>query len=80
MEARQQAEKIIAEIKNEIEVINSSTVGWTKVDLPNGYRDRYHAVDVELWCDANCGEFKKYGRTFWFREDKDASMFLLKWS
>lgn len=80
MEARQKAEKIIAEIKHEIETINSGTVGWTKVDLPNGYKSRYHAIDVELWCDENCGEFKKYGRTFWFKEHKDASMFLLKWS
>jgi hypothetical protein len=75
-----QAQRIIKEIKHELEVLNSDTNGWTKVDLPRGYKNRYDAIDIEIWVDENLGDFKKYGRTFFFKDEKDATMFLLRYS
>lgn len=54
--------------------------GWTKVDYPYGYESRQHAVDIEVWCVVTLGEFWKMGRTFYFEDEKDASLFLLKYT
>lgn len=78
VEDRIYADKIIEEIKQELVVLNKSTVGWIKVDHP-GYRDRYHAIDIALWCEENLTGGFNIGRTFYFKEEKDASMFMLKW-
>lgn len=72
------ANQIIEEIKQELEVLKKGTEGWIKVDHP-GYRDRYHAIDIDIWCSDNLGNFKKYGRTFYFEHEKDASMFIMKY-
>ena len=52
--------------------------GWVKVDYPYGYKSRYEAIDIELWVENNCGEFRKTGRTFFFKNPQDASLFLLR--
>lgn len=72
--------EIMEEIKRELYELESSTVGWTQVEYPYGFKSRYHAIDIEMWVDENCGEFKKYGRTFYFKDEKDASVFLLRWA
>ena len=54
--------------------------GWTKVDYPHGYKSRYHAIDIEIWVEENLGEFWKMGRTFYFKDEKDAAVFLLKYT
>ena len=78
-EAVTEVHKILSEIKHELKVLREGTVGWTQVDYIHGYKDRYHAIDIEMWCDENCGDFKKYGTTFWFKDEKDASMFIFHW-
>ena len=78
--AQEQADRIIEDIKRDLIELNKSTSGWTKVDYPHGYKSRYEAIDIELWVESNCGTFKKYGRTYYFKEEKDAALFLLKWS
>lgn len=78
-DAHDEAARIIAELTHDLKVLKETTVGWTKVDLIRGYRNRYHSIDVEMWCDENCGDFKKFGSTFYFREEKDASMFIMRW-
>lgn len=80
MNRTMRAQEILAEVKHELEVLRASTVGWTEVNYPHAYTSRYHAIDVELWCDENLGDFKKSGRTFYFKDEKDASMFLLKFT
>jgi len=77
---RDEAKRIIEEIKHELALLKADTVGWTQVDYPHAYKSRYDAIDIELWAIDNCGDFKKSGRTFYFRDAKDASMFLLKWT
>lgn len=71
--------KILNDIQRELANLKSSTVGWTKVDYKHGYRDRYHAIDIELWVEENCGDYKKFGTTFYFREAHHASMFIMRW-
>lgn len=78
--SHEQTNRVIEDIKRDMALLKESTVGWTNVDLPNGYKDRYHAIDVEIWADENCGDFKKFGRTFYFKDEKDAAHFLLRWS
>lgn len=76
---REESMRIIAELKHELEVLKASTVGWTKVDYTHGYKDRYHAIDIAIWCEESCGDWKKMGTTFFFKDEKDASMFIMKW-
>ena len=53
--------------------------GWTKFQLPR-FIDNHHAVDISYWLADYCqGEYKRNGRTFLFKESKDATMFILRW-
>ena len=72
----------LAKTNKEIDRLRRLVVddGWTKVNFPHGYRDSSHVLEVEVWCEENCGMWDKFGRTFYFKEEKDASMFLLKFS
>ena len=73
------------EIQKEIDfdILASMLVGcgWTRVDLPP-FDSRYHAIDISIWVEDNCGEraeFKQFGRTYVFKDPKDATAFALKW-
>lgn len=76
--AKEMQQEIDGEILSDLLVMQ----GWTKVDLPP-FNSRYQAVDIFEWCQANCiggfKEFKQFGRTFVFKEAKDATAFALKW-
>ena len=53
--------------------------GWTMVDLPR-FKDRYEAIDIELWVDENCtGKHMKRSKTFVFEKKQDAEWFMLRW-
>jgi len=44
------------------------------------YIDNHHAIDIGYWLLDHCqGEYKRNGRTFLFKESKDATMFILRW-
>lgn len=57
--------------------------GWTKVVLnslipTSGMK---HSVDIVMWADENCVDhFVHNGRTWLFVSEKDATMFILRWS
>lgn len=54
-------------------------VGWTKVVLER-FKDRYHAIDIELWLDENCsGHYRNRGSTFMFQKAEEAEWFSLRW-
>jgi len=56
-----------------------ATMGWTKFEIPR-FIDNHHAVDISYWLADYCqGEYKRNGRTFLFKESKDATMFILRW-
>lgn len=53
--------------------------GWTKIEIPR-FVDNHHAVDISYWLADYCqGEYKRNGRTFLFKESRDATMFILRW-
>ena len=57
--------------------------GWTKVVLNSliPTLGMTHSVDVVMWADENCVDlFLHNGRTWLFENEKDATMFILRWS
>ena len=53
--------------------------GWTRFAIPR-FIDNHHAVDISYWLADYCqGEYKRNGRTFLFKESRDATMFILRW-
>ena len=57
--------------------------GWTKVVL-NSLKPTLgmkHSVDVVMWADENCVDlFIHNGRTWFFENEKDATIFILRWA
>ena len=54
-------------------------MGWINFEIPR-YIDNHHAIDIGYWLLDNCkGEYARNGRTFLFKESKDATMFILRW-
>ena len=57
--------------------------GWTKVVLNRliPTLGMTHSVDVVMWADENCVDlFLHNGRTWLFENEKDATMFILRWA
>lgn len=53
--------------------------GWTSVTLER-FRDYEHAVDINLWIEANCtGEWKNLSTRYIFAKKQDAEWFILRW-
>lgn len=79
-ELAEKMSKILAEeIDWEIMTDVMASVGWTKVDL-HRIKDRYEAIDIELWIESNCtGKHMKRSRTYVFEKKDDAAWFILKW-
>jgi hypothetical protein len=54
-------------------------MGWTKFSIPR-FIDNHHAIDIGYWLLDNCkGKYERNGRTFLFKESRDATMFILRW-
>lgn len=78
--AKELAAAIDEEIIKTIEIEHLVNVeGWTKVELPR-FVSMMHAVDINEWVDDNCGLHTRLGSTYVFKEAKDATWFILKWS
>ncbi len=58
------------------------TIGWTEVKMPwDGFMTDSDAHMIKEWCRKNLqGMYRARGRTWMFANEKDASMFILKWS
>ena len=55
------------------------SIGWTRVMIDR-LQDNKHAVDITFWLEENCkGGFERHGRDFIFENEKDASLFILRW-
>lgn len=53
--------------------------GWTSVDYPHGYKSDNHATGIQMWVNENLGQHYRMGRTYYFKDDRDATAFLLMW-
>lgn len=53
--------------------------GWTKVTISR-FTDNYHAVDIRYWIEEYTkGRHLSSGVKFLFEDEKDATMFILRW-
>jgi hypothetical protein len=53
-----------------------SEVGWTEIKFtPSG---RYFEIDK--WCEENTAGVRGYGSRWLFKDEKDITMFILRWS
>ena len=54
--------------------------GWHRVMLDR-LQDNKHAIDITLWLEENVrNPYKRNGRDFIFSAERDAVLFILKWS
>jgi hypothetical protein len=50
--------------------------GWTEIKFtPSG---RYFEIDA--WCEENTAGVQGYGSRWLFKDEKDITMFILRWS
>ena len=53
-----------------------SDIGWTEIKFtPSG---RYFEIDK--WCEENTVGVRGYGSRWLFKDEKDITMFILRWS
>lgn len=56
-------------------------MGWTKIEMTwpkNMHEGQAH--EIKEWCNNNLkGHYKGKGKTWLFEEEKDATMFVLRW-
>lgn len=54
-------------------------IGWRRFMIPR-FIDNNHAIDITYWLEANCqGAYERNGRDFIFENEKDFTMFVLRW-
>jgi len=73
------AEDVEKEIDFNIMAEELSRWGWSKVDLPP-FDNRYNINDILDWAYHHCqGGFETCGVRYIFEDQKDATLFALKW-
>lgn len=74
-------EKLAKDIADEIDFdVQTSLLGWTKVQIENRFILRFDSLDMDIWCKENCsGKFMSFGNKFVFEKPKDATLFILRW-
>lgn len=80
--SREQSDTFLDEIRQEIAELDRlvEEEGWVSVDYPYGYKTAELVADIVNWCHTYAGEYKKFGRTYFFKNPSDATAFLLRWS
>jgi len=55
-------------------------IGWHRIMLPR-LIDNNHAIDISIWLKQYCqGAYERNGRDFIFENEKDFTMFALRWA
>ena len=70
--------KISAEIDAEVMTSFYRAAGWTEVSIP--WPTRQQKAEVDDWCKSLNMVFYSFGPFWLFKDAKDATMFILKWS
>lgn len=70
------------EIDWEVMIDILTEIGWTKIEMDWSARiPESTAQEVKEWCRQNLkGNYKGRGRQWLFEKEKDATMFVLRWS
>ena len=56
-------------------------IGWIEIKIEWPRMTEGLAHEIKAWCRSNIkGHYKAQGRTWMFEEQKDATMFILRWS
>jgi len=81
---QQMADRLAKEISNEIdrEILWGMLegMGWHRVMLDR-LQDNNHAIDITYWLEENIkNPFERNGRDFIFSVERDAVLFILRWS
>lgn len=72
-------EAMAQEIDREILWGMLKDLGWRRFMIPR-FIDNNHAIDITYWLEANCqGAYERNGRDFIFENEKDFTMFVLRW-
>lgn len=63
---------------------NWCKINFTEVDSGVKHYEAWRCYDERAgamleWCDKNCGEYCEFAGKFYFKEDKDAMLFALRW-
>jgi hypothetical protein len=54
-------------------------MGWRRVMLDR-LQDNKHAIDISHWLEENVKDpYERSGRDFLFSNERDATMFILRW-
>jgi hypothetical protein len=76
----QAAQHLADEIDREVFWGLLKDCGWHRVMLDR-LQDNKHAIDITLWLEENVrNPYKRNGRDFIFSAERDAVLFILKWS
>ena len=57
-----------------------TVMGWTIVSIPTRLFPLSDDNDIRAWLDQHCGEYHSWDGQVAFKEGKDATLFLLRWS
>jgi len=76
----QAAKQMSQEIDREVLWGMLKGIGWNRVMIPR-LIDNNHAIDITLWLEQYCqGAYERNGRDFIFENEKDFTMFALRWA
>lgn len=82
--AEEIAKEIDQEIINGIARETLMKQGWVKASFTTDrfvFPFEYRLDEVSAWIHTNAtGEYKIFGKEFWFQRKKDLTAFILKWS
>ena len=71
---------VLAPVIKDLDYANHLVIkGWTHVDYPHGFNGMWEIKNVEAWCEKHTHQYWRCGRTFYFKKESDAAMFLLKY-
>lgn len=76
--------ELVNQLLEEIEKDKCMKQGWVKAPFTTDYF-KYNSLtqieDVAAWIHLNTtGEYKIFGKEFWFQRKKDLTAFCLKWA
>lgn len=82
--AEEVAKEIDQEIVNNIIRMECMKKGWVKAPFTTDrfvFPFEYRLDEVSAWIHTNAtGEYKVFGKEFWFQRKIDLTAFILKWS
>lgn len=78
---KSESRRISEEVDWKIICYTLTEVGWIKIKTSWSCLSVEDAYNLKEWCAANIkGHYKARGNTWLFEREKDATMFILRWT